>query len=54
MRVVIDYVCRFVQCICPLWMLDINGNNENWYKINEINIKKNQNSENKIKYFDVC
>ena len=42
LRVGIDYVCKFVQCLCSLLMLDKNKNNNKWDKINEIDIRKSR------------
>ena len=36
----IDHVCKFIQCLCPWWIVDKNKNNTTWEKINEINIFK--------------
>ena len=38
LRVGIDYICKFVQYLCPWWILDKNKNNKKWDKINEINL----------------
>ena len=32
LRVGFDYVCKFVQCIFPWWIVDKNKNNKKWEK----------------------